>query len=70
MTAWIAGRQHGRITREQLIAAGVDPGRIDRWLADGRLRRVHRGVYAVGHVAPSVDGDYMAAVLAGGAGAM
>jgi hypothetical protein len=30
---------------------------------------VHRGVYAVGHAAPSVLGDYMAAVLAGGADA-
>ncbi len=70
MTARIAGRQHGRVTREQLIAAGIDAGRIDRWLADGRLRRVHRGVYAVGHVAPSVDGEYMAAILAAGKGAV
>jgi hypothetical protein len=70
MTARIAGRQHGRVTREQLIGAGIDAGRIDRWLANGRLRRVHRGVYAVGHVAPSVDGEYMAAVLAAGEGAV
>lgn len=65
-----ADRQHGRITRAQLLAAGVDRKRIERWIGDGRLRRVHHGVYAVGHVAPSVDGDYMAAVLAGGAGAV
>jgi hypothetical protein len=31
---------------------------------------VHHGVYAVGHEAPSVDGDYMAAVLACGDGAV
>jgi hypothetical protein len=31
---------------------------------------VHHGVYAVGHVAPAVNGDYMAAVLACGAGAV
>lgn len=31
--------------------------------------RVHLGVYAVGHVAPSVLGDYFAAVLAGSRGA-
>jgi hypothetical protein len=31
---------------------------------------VHVGVYAVGHVAPSTDGDYMAAVLACGKGAV
>jgi hypothetical protein len=69
-TARIAATQHGRVTREQLLAAGVDAPRVKRWIADGRLRRVHRGVYAVGHVAPSLQGDYMAAVLACGEGAV
>jgi len=68
IAARIAECQHGRITREQLVAAGVDPNRIRRWLADARLRRVHRGVFAVGHVAPCLRGDYMAAVLACGEG--
>ena len=57
------------MSRQQLLADGVDAKRIDRWVADGRLRTVHRGVYAVGHTAPSLRGLYMAAVLAGGAGA-
>src|SRR4051794_18198072 len=35
--AWIAGRQHGRVTRAQLLAAGIDRSRIGRWVADGRL---------------------------------
>jgi len=70
MTARIAGRQHGRISCEQLLAAGIDRARIRRWLADGRLRRLHQGVYAVGHAAPSIDGEYMAAVLACGEGAV
>ena len=48
---------------------GIDPEQIKRWLADGRLQAVHRGVYAVGHVAPSMHADYIAAVFAGGAGA-
>ena len=69
MTAAIADRQHGRVTRAQLVAVGIDRKRIERWLADGRLRRVHQAVYAVGHVAPSTHGDYIAAVLAGGDGA-
>lgn len=43
---------------------GVDAQRTRRWVVEGRLRRLHRGVYAVGHDAPSVLGDYMAAVLA------
>jgi hypothetical protein len=58
------------VSRAQLLEAGIDAKQIDRWLADGRLRLVHRGVYAVGHEAPTVRADYMAAVLACGAGAV
>jgi hypothetical protein len=68
--ARIAGQQHGRVTRVQLLAAGVERNQIARWVADGRLHRAHTGVYAVGHAAPSVQGDSMAAVLAGGGGAV
>jgi hypothetical protein len=63
----LADAAHGRVDRARLLDAGIDAKRIERWLGDGRLRLVHRGVYAVGHAAPSVLGDYMAAVLAGGA---
>lgn len=69
IVARIAHRQHGRVARRQLLAAGLSGKLIDRWVADGRLRVVHRGVYAVGHTAPSVQGTYMAAVLAAGPGA-
>jgi hypothetical protein len=48
----LARAQHGRVACRQLLAAGVDRARIRRWLADGRLHRVHDGVYAVGHDAP------------------
>jgi hypothetical protein len=58
------------VTHAQLLAVGVDRQRIKRWSADGRLRRVHLGVYAVGHEAPSTDGDYVAAVLACADGAV
>jgi hypothetical protein len=66
----IAARQEGRVTRAQLLDAGIDRHRIRRWVADGRLFRVHLGVYAIGRPAPSLRGDYMAAVLACGAGAV
>jgi Transcriptional regulator, AbiEi antitoxin len=66
----IAARQEGRVTRKQLLAAGVDAPRIRRWIADGRLHRVHNGVYAIGRPAASVRGDYMGAVLACGVGAV
>lgn len=65
----IAERQHGRIAWRQLIDAGIDRGRVQRWIDDGRLRPVHHGVYALGHAAPSLRAAYMAAVLAGGPGA-
>ena len=68
--ASLARRQHGRVEWTQLVELGVDRRRIQRWVADGRLRRVHHGVYALGHTAPSMLADYAAAVLAGGRGAV
>jgi hypothetical protein len=65
----LAASQHGRVKREQLLAEGIDASRIRRWLADGRLHQVHRGVYAIGRPPPSMHGEYMAAVLACGRGA-
>jgi hypothetical protein len=69
VAAAIAWGQHGRVSRAQLLAAGIDAEQIKRWIRDGRLRPVHKGVYAVGHLAPSMLADYSGAVLAGGNGA-
>lgn len=55
--------------RAQLLDAGIAPSAINRRLADGSLIPQYRGVYRVGHCAPSVDATYMAAVLACGDGA-
>jgi very-short-patch-repair endonuclease len=65
----LATRQHGVLERGQLLACGVSAGAVKRWQATGRLRPVHRGVYAVGHGALSLAGWSMAAVLACGEGA-
>ena len=65
----LADARQGHVTRSLLLNAGIDGNRIDRWLLDGRLRRVHTGVYVVGHRAPSMLGNYAAAALAGGSGA-
>jgi hypothetical protein len=69
-TVRMAERQHGRVAWWQLVADGIDRHEIQRWLEDGRLKRVHDGTYAVGHAAPSLHGDLMAAVLACGEGAV
>lgn len=67
--AVIARRQHGVVTRQQLLAASVSSATIDRWLVKGLLHRVHPGVYRLGHRATSTAATYLAAVLAGGEGA-
>ena len=54
----------------QLLNAGVTARQIKRRVQGGRLIRVHRGVYRVGHRAPSVEARYLAAVLAAGEGAL
>jgi very-short-patch-repair endonuclease len=64
--ARIATRQHGVITRAQLLSIGVLPSGISDRTAAGRLHRIHRGVYAVGHPNLSNEGRWMAAVLACG----
>jgi len=69
-TATLAAEQHGIVTRRQLLNAGVGPDTVDRWIKSGRLIRVHRGVYALGHVPPSPQAKAMAAVLACGPGAV
>jgi very-short-patch-repair endonuclease len=66
----IASRQHGVVTRRQLLAAGMSRDAIKRRLERGLLHPVHRGVYRVGHDAPSVEARYLAAVLACGDGAV
>jgi very-short-patch-repair endonuclease len=66
ITSTVAGRQHGVVSRKQLLAAGVAGSRIARDLAAGRLHRIHAGVYAAGHRALTDHGRWMAAVLACG----
>jgi len=66
----IAGRQHGVVTVEQLRGAGIDEAGVRRRVAAGRLYRLHRGVYAVGHRGLSWRGRWLAAVLAAGDGAV
>ncbi|HET6832163.1 MAG TPA: DUF559 domain-containing protein [Solirubrobacterales bacterium] len=70
MLARIAARQHGVVSRPQILALGVDLDFVHRLLAAGRLHALHLGVYAVGHSALTDRGRWMAAVLAAGEGAL
>lgn len=62
-------RQHGVISRLQLLALGLDGDAIKHRAAKGRLHPLWRGVYAVGRPEVTQHGRWMAAVLACGEGA-
>lgn len=66
LIAGLASRQHGVVARRQLIAAGVTREAIAHRARTGRLHPLHRGVYAVGHLALSPTARDLAAVLASG----
>src|SRR3954451_15689172 len=61
--------QAGVISREQLRGLGFSDDQVKLRLTDGRLHRLHRGVFAYGHRLIGSRGHWWAAVLAGGAGA-
>ncbi|MGN6557126.1 MAG: type IV toxin-antitoxin system AbiEi family antitoxin domain-containing protein [Solirubrobacterales bacterium] len=66
----LAERQHGVVSYRQLRKLGLSNSHIHRASKASRLRRVHRGVYAVGHQRLSDYGLCWAAVLACGDGAV
>jgi len=61
--ARVAARQHGLVSRAQLRALGLAESTIGSRIAAGRLHRVHRGVYVVGHPVIAPRARWMAAVL-------
>ena len=67
--ARIAGRQHGVVTHRQLAALGIRGTAVARRVAAGRLVRLYRGVFAVGHVQRTRETRWIAAVMACGQGA-
>lgn len=66
--ASIAGRQHGVVSRRQLLELGLGESAIETALVRAYLLVLHPGVYAVGHRSLTVHGRWMAATLAGGPG--
>ena len=66
----LARRQWGVITRDQLVELGLGTRGISDWVRAGRLIRLHRGIYALGHDRLRSEGRWLAAVLACGEGAV
>jgi very-short-patch-repair endonuclease len=66
LVAEIASDQHGVISAAQLRSAGFSRAAMAKPAQAGRLHRLHRGVYAVGHPRVTFEGRCIAAVLAHG----
>lgn len=66
----IAAEQHSLITVPQLAYVGLDRNAVRHRTGEGRLHRIHRGVYAVGHGAIAQISFLAAGVLASGAGSV
>jgi very-short-patch-repair endonuclease len=58
------------VARRQLLGLGMTETMVKVRLRHGNLHRVHHGVFAYGHRSVTVEGRWMAAVLAFGPGAV
>jgi hypothetical protein len=68
--AELAERQHGVVAARQLVELGYSRNAIAYGKASGRLRHLHRGVYAVGHRPVTWHSRCLAAVLSCGPNAV
>jgi predicted transcriptional regulator of viral defense system len=68
--AKLARAQHGIVAAAQLEALGQSRASMSREVTAGRLHRLHRGVYSVGHRAVPERGRCLAAVLTCGEGTL
>jgi len=68
--AALAKQQHGVVTTRQLAELGYARESASYASRSGRLHRLHRGVYAVGHTSVTWEGRCLAAVLSCGPSAV
>jgi hypothetical protein len=68
--AALGGRQHGVARTPHLRAIGLNSSAVSKWTARGLLHPKYPGVHAIGHTALSREGELLAAVFAGGDGAL
>lgn len=66
----LAARQHGVVCASQLRQLDISRDAVATMVTNGTVHPVHPRVYAVGHPALCREGRWMAAVLAGGTGAV
>src|SRR5438309_6483937 len=66
----LAQAQHGALSRQQALGAGLSPSAIARRLATGEWVRLFQGAYRLAGSEPSFEQRLMAGTLAGGAGAV
>lgn len=67
VTTSLAARQHGIVSRRELLRAGIRAHSVDNLLRSGAIEAVHRGVYRVGPILATRSRE-MAALLACGKG--
>ena len=70
MIGALAAGQWGVVAWAQLLDAGLSRKIVGDRVRSGRLIRLHRGVYAVGHERLRREGHWLAAILAVGPGAV
>ncbi|HEX8156924.1 MAG TPA: type IV toxin-antitoxin system AbiEi family antitoxin domain-containing protein [Solirubrobacteraceae bacterium] len=68
--ARLAAEQDGIVDLRQLVSMGLNRSWVHVRVRGGRLHRIHRGVYAVGHEALTLRARLRAAVMACGDGAV
>jgi hypothetical protein len=70
LVARAAADQWGVLSLDELFACGLSRTEVRSRVRNGRLHRVHRGVFAVGHTNLTLEGRFLAAVKACGPGAV
>jgi very-short-patch-repair endonuclease len=66
----LASRQYGVVSLGQLRELGLSRAAIEGRLKRKRMVALHRGVYAIGHTALTIESHFIAAVYACGPGAL
>jgi very-short-patch-repair endonuclease len=64
--ARLAAEQWGVLSLDELRACGLSATAVADRARSGRLHRLHRGVYAIGHANPPLEGRFLGAVKAAG----